>query len=106
MFLADVVGTVVAPVQIPELDGETLLILRMVTPDGKPTAKTRIAIDRAGAGINDRVIVLDEGNGGRQIIGNPKAAIKTVIVGVVDYIECDDELCYDHRTSADPAPLS
>ncbi len=105
MFLADVVGTVVAPVQIPELDGETLLILRPVSPDGKPTSKTRVAIDRAQAGVGDRVIVLDEGNGGRQIVGNPKAAIKTVIVGVVDYIERDDKLCYDHRTSEGLAAL-
>lgn len=105
MFLADVVGTVVSPVQIPELDGETLLILRPVLPDGSPTAKTRIAVDRAQAGVGDRVLVLDEGNGGRQIIGNPKAAIKTVIVGVVDYIEENDAICYDHRSSPPAAPL-
>ena len=64
MFLADVVGTVVSPVQIPVLDGRTLLILRPVTPDGSPTGKTRIGIDHIGAGVGDRVLVLDEGNGG------------------------------------------
>jgi microcompartment protein CcmK/EutM len=105
MFLADVVGTVVSPVQIPELDGEILLILRPVLPDGSPTSKTRIAVDRAQAGVGDRVLVLDEGNGARQIIGNPKAAIKTVIIGVVDYVEENDAVCYDHRTSPSPAPL-
>ena len=105
MFLADVVGTLVSPVQIPELNGETLLILRPVLPDGTATAKTRVAIDRAQAGVGDRVLVLDEGNGGRQIIGNPRAAIKTVIVAVVDYIEQGDSLCFDHRSSPPPAPL-
>ncbi len=105
MFLADVVGTVVTPVQIPELDGEILLILRPVLPDGTPTSKTRIAVDRAQAGVGDRVIVLDEGNGGRQIVGNPRAAIKTVVVGVVDYIEQGDKLTYDHRTAPTPSPL-
>ena len=48
MFLADVVGTVVSPVQIPILDGEKLLLLRPLTPDGRPGGKTRIGIDRAG----------------------------------------------------------
>lgn len=105
MFLADVVGTVVSPVQIPELDGQKLLVLRPVTPEGRATAKTRVGIDRIGAGPGDRVLVLDEGNGGRQIMGDPRAAVKTVVVGVVDYVELDGELQYDHRTSPGPTPL-
>ena len=97
MMLADVIGTVVAPVQIPVLDGEKLLLLRPVTPSGEPTGKTRIAIDRAGAGVGDRVLVVDEGNSARQILGDPKAAAKTVILGVVDYVE-GPGFGYDHRS--------
>ena len=97
MFLAQVIGTVVSPVQIPVLDGETLLLLRPLTPDGKRTGKTRIAVDRAGAGEGDRVLVLDEGNGARQILGDPKAPVKTVVVGVVDYVDTEDGRVYDHR---------
>jgi microcompartment protein CcmK/EutM len=95
MFLADVIGTVVSPVQIPLLDGKTLLLLRPVGPDGKPTGRTRIGIDRAQAGVGDRVIVIDEGNSARQILGDPKAAARTVVVGVVDYVERDGEYVYD-----------
>jgi ethanolamine utilization protein EutN len=105
MFLADVIGTVVSPVQIPELEGQTLLLLRPVTPDGHATGRTRIGIDKAGAGEGDRVIVLDEGNGGRQILGDPRAAVKTVVLGVVDYVEENGKLQYDHRNSAKLAPL-
>jgi microcompartment protein CcmK/EutM len=97
MFLAEVVGTVVSPVQIRALDGRKLLIVRPVKPDGSPTAKTRIAIDTVQAGVGDRVLVLDEGNGGRQILGDPKAPVKTLIVGVVDYVETAQGLAYDHR---------
>jgi len=99
MFLADVVGTVVSPVQTPALDGQTLLLLRPVTPDGRPTAKTRVAVDRVQAGVGDRVLVLDEGNGGRQILGDPKAPVKTIIIGVVDYVEKGEELAYDHTNA-------
>ncbi len=106
MFLADVVGTVVSPVQIPILDGEKLLVLRPLTPEGKPTGKTRIGIDRAGAGEGDRVLVLDEGNGARQILGDPKAAAKTIVVGIVDYVERGGELVYDHRSAERPRPLA
>ncbi|MCZ6598248.1 MAG: EutN/CcmL family microcompartment protein [Planctomycetota bacterium] len=100
MFLADVVGTVVSPVQIPILDGEKLLLLRPLTPDGRPASKTRIAIDRAQAGEGDRVICIDEGNSARQILGDPKGPVKTVIVGVVDYVEHEGRVAYDARTRA------
>lgn len=97
MFLAEVVGTVVAPVQIPVLDGHTLLILRPITPDGRASGKTRIGLDRAQAGVGDRVLVLDEGTSARQILGHKTAAIKTIVVGVVDYVEVSGKLAYDHR---------
>ncbi|HUR28706.1 MAG TPA: EutN/CcmL family microcompartment protein [Planctomycetota bacterium] len=100
MFLALVIGTVVAPVQIPVLDREKLLLVRPVTPDGRRTGKTRIALDRARAGVGDRVLVVDEGNSARGILGDPKAAVKTVIVGVVDYVECE-KASYDHRAPRD-----
>ena len=97
MFLADVVGTVVSPEQIPVLDGKKLLVLRPVTPRGAATAKKRIGVDTVGAGVGDRVLVVDEGNSARQILGDPNGAVKTVIVGVVDYVEVGDGLVYDHR---------
>jgi len=97
MILAEVVGTIVAPVQIPVLDGETLLILRPIAPDGRPSGKTRIGVDRAGAGVGDRVLILDEGNSARQILGDPKAAVKTIVIAVVDYVETGGKIAYDHR---------
>lgn len=100
MFLADVIGTVVSPVQHPILETETLLLLRPVTPDGSPTGRTRVGLDRAEAGVGDRVLVIDEGNSSRQILGSKgkDAPVKTIVVGVVDYVELGHELCYDHRT--------
>jgi microcompartment protein CcmK/EutM len=87
MFLAEVVGTVVSPVQIPILDRQKLLLLRVLAPDGTATGKTRVGIDRAQAGEGDRVLVIDEGNSARSILGDPRGAVKTVVVGVVDYVE-------------------
>lgn len=97
MILAEVVGTVVAPVQIPVLNGEKLLMLRPIAPDGRAIGKTRIGVDRAQAGVGDRVLILDEGNSARQILGDPKAAVKTIVIAVVDYVETDGALAYDHR---------
>ena len=104
MFLADVVGTVVAPVHAPVLAGRTLLLLRPVDPAGRAGGRARIGIDHAGAGVGDRVLVLDEGNSARQILGAPDGAVKTVVVGVVDYVERDGRLVYDHRSPGTGAP--
>ena len=95
MFLADVIGTVVSPIQIPILESEKLLLLRPVQPAGEPHGKTRIGIDRAGAGVGDRVLVIDEGNSARQLLNDPQGAVKTVVIGVVDYVELGGELAYD-----------
>jgi ethanolamine utilization protein EutN len=97
MFLADVLGTVVSPVQHPVLAGEKLLLLRVLRPDGSPAGKTRVAIDRAGAGEGERVLVIDEGNSGRQLVARENAPVKTVVVGVVDYVELEGTLVYDAR---------
>jgi microcompartment protein CcmK/EutM len=97
MFLAEVLGTVVSPVQHPVLDGERLLLLSALKPDGTPSGRTRVAIDRAGAGVGERVLVVDEGNAGRQLVGRENAPVKTVIVGVVDYVELGGALAYDSR---------
>ena len=104
MFLADVIGTVVAPVQIPILEGRTLLLLRPLSPRGDAGGLARIGIDHVGAGIGDRVLVIDEGNAGRQILGDPQGAVKTIVVGVVDYVELDGEHVYDSRSRAPVGP--
>ena len=48
MFLAEVIGTVVSPVQIPILDAQRLLLLRPVGPEGDARGIARIGIDRVG----------------------------------------------------------
>lgn len=99
MFLADVLGTVVSPVQHPVLDGERLLLLRPLTPEGTRTGRTRVGIDRAQAGVGDRVLVIDEGNSGRQMLDAPEGPVKTIVVGVVDYVELGGEHAYDAQRS-------
>jgi len=106
MFLADVLGTVVSPVQIKILEGRKLLLVRPIDPAGKPNGRARIAIDLAGAGEGDRVLVVDEGNAGRQLLNDPQGAVKTVVVGFVDAIELEGKLAYDHREAPALAPRS
>ncbi|MDE0890600.1 MAG: EutN/CcmL family microcompartment protein [Planctomycetota bacterium] len=100
MFLADVVGNVVSPIQCDFLNGRVLLLVQPVTPRDMPASNARIAIDTVGAGEGDRVLVIDEGNSGRQILGASDEPVKTLIVGVVDHIELHGEHTYNHCEGA------
>ncbi|MEM9803494.1 MAG: EutN/CcmL family microcompartment protein [Planctomycetota bacterium] len=103
MMLADVIGTVVSPTeQIPILDARKLLVVRPLTPNGEPTTRApRVAIDTIGAGVGDRVLVIDEGNSGRQILDAPDGAVKTLVVGFVDQVEVGGRIVYSERGLAE-----
>ena len=86
MFLARVVGDVVATIKHSDLGGKKLLLVQRVGVGEAPTGKPVIAVDRVDAGLGDLVLVLDEGNGASQVLRQPRGAIRTVIVGVVDEV--------------------
>ncbi len=104
MYLARVVGTVVTPVQHPFLDGKTLLLVRRLEPDGRVGAGDRVAVDAAQAGAGDLVLVLEEGNSARSIFGDPKAPVRSVVVGVVDEVEIDGTVTLRNGRNGDWAP--
>jgi ethanolamine utilization protein EutN len=89
MYLARVVGPVVTPVQHRFFDGRTLLLVRRVGLDGAEAGPDRVAVDRVQAGEGDLVLVLEEGNSARQIVDDPMAPLRSVVVGFVDEVELD-----------------
>jgi len=86
MTIARVVGTVVSSVKIPALEGTKILVVQPLAPDGSPAGRTLLAVDTVQSGAGDAVLVLDEGNSSRMILGNPDAPVRTVIVGIVDEV--------------------
>ena len=44
-------------------------------------------MDAIGAGMGETVIILDEGSGARQILGDAQAPIRSIVVGIVDAVE-------------------
>lgn len=88
MILGRVCGTVVATVEHSFYDGKKQLIVRACLPDGSfDGEKYVIAVDLVGAGVGETVLVEDEGNSARQMMGNLKnAPIRSVVVGIVDQV--------------------
>lgn len=84
MMLARIIGTVVSTIQHPALDGRRLLLAQRIGLNGMPTGIPVIAVDTVQAAPGQTVLILDEGNGARQILEAPDAPIRTVIIGIVD----------------------
>lgn len=94
MKIADVIGTVVAPIQHPFYAGRTLLLIQPLDIHFKPKGRAQIAVDRAHAGIGDRVLVMDEGSSARDMFNDPAAPVKTTIVGFIDEIEVRGDVVF------------
>lgn len=84
MILGRVVGRVTSTINHPFYDGRSLLVVERTTPEGVSLDDYLIAVDTVGAGSGQRVVVLDEGNGARQVVGVKDAPVRSVIVGIVD----------------------
>ena len=71
MKLARVSGNVVSTISNAIYDGRKLLLCDLLDERQNETGDYLIAVDHVGAGAGETVIVLDEGNGARQVL-NPR----------------------------------
>jgi len=83
-----VVAPMWATVKHPAFAGRTLFVVQPLDEHGKDTGTSFVAIDHAQAGVGDKVVVLTEGNGVRQILKAGDAVpIRSIIVGIVDAVD-------------------
>ncbi len=87
MITGVVSGNIFSTINHPFYDGKRLLIVDKTDLNGKRTGDYLIAVDSVDAGVGDPVLVVDEGNGARQIIGDPSAPIRSIIVGIIDSVD-------------------
>ena len=86
MILGRVIGSITSTINHPFYDAKKLLVVERIDAAGAPLADYVIAIDNVGAGAGERVLVLDEGNGARQVFASRDAPVRSVIVGIVDEV--------------------
>jgi len=85
--LAKVIGTVVSTIKHKEYLGYKLFVVQPIDIDGNDIDETFLAVDVVQAGVGDRVLVMREGNGIRQIFKKEILPIRSAVVGVVDHVE-------------------
>jgi ethanolamine utilization protein EutN len=89
-MLCKVLGTVVASEKHPAFNARKMLVVQPLDELKQPLGKSFLAVDHtSSAGKGDVVLVLREGTGVRQILGDKTLPIRSLIVGVVDQIAVD-----------------
>jgi ethanolamine utilization protein EutN len=92
MKVGRVVGTVVSTICAPVLEGRRLLLCDLLDVSGRPDGSYLICVDTVGSGAGEAVLIVDEGNSARQVVGASPAPIRAVVVGVVDELTADGEV--------------
>jgi len=90
MILGKVVGTVVTTMSHRDYKNRRLLVVQPLILEGEAPDEDFLALDNTQAGIGDTVLVNREGNGARQVLGNPDACVISVIVGIVDSVHIEN----------------
>lgn len=93
MLLGKVVGTVVATRKEPTLDGSTLLLVRGLDIDAKPTSTLVVAVDAVGAGVGE-VVLYASGSSARQTEKTKDRPVDATIMAIVDQLEINGTLKY------------
>jgi len=93
MFLAQVIGTVVATRKEPSLNGLKLLLLRNVDLEGKASSATVVAADAVGAGVGEMVLYAS-GSSARQTEATDKRPVDAVVLAIVDSWEVGGAVKY------------
>ncbi|GGG00744.1 MULTISPECIES: EutN/CcmL family microcompartment protein [Rhizobium] len=88
MYLARVIGRVVATTKDASLSGSKLLIITRLNERLEPQDFTLIAVDTVGAGKGETVIVTS-GSASRFAGTLQQSVVDATIVGIVDTVETD-----------------
>ena len=86
MKIGKITGTVVSTIHLPIITGQRMLLVDLLDLEGHATGDYVIAIDTVDAGAGETVLILDEGTGARQVLGEPDAPIRAGGVGIVDEV--------------------
>lgn len=83
MKVGRVIGNVVSTINHEFFDGQRLLMVRLIDGE-RDTDSYLICTDVVGAGLDETVLILDEGSSARMVHGVDVAPIRSVVVGIVD----------------------
>ncbi|MCT4509100.1 MAG: EutN/CcmL family microcompartment protein [Tepidibacter sp.] len=86
MYIAKIVGVVVATTKKEGLVGKKMLIVQPLDTDYKSIGNIEVAIDSVGAGVGE-IVLVSMGSSARQVFEENNSPIDRAIVAIIDNIE-------------------
>jgi ethanolamine utilization protein EutN len=84
MQTGTVVGHAIATVKHASMLGWRLLVVQLLTADGKEDGEPLLAIDHLGCGFGDRVILSNDGQAAREMVGQRNSPVRWFTLGLCD----------------------
>jgi len=82
MQIGKVVGHATATVKHPSMQGWKLLIVQMLSVEGKPDGEPILAIDHLGAGTGSLVIASNDGAAVRELLKTKNTPVRWMVLGL------------------------
>lgn len=79
-----VVGHATATVKHPSLNGWRLLVVQLLTADGKPDGEPLLAIDALDAANGGEVVLTNDGQAARELVGFKNSPVRWMVLGMCD----------------------
>ena len=86
MKLCKIIGNVVSTEKAPSYTGHKLMIVQPIDENGNDISDSFLSFDTVKSGPGDIVLVEQEGNSARELLGTKEDPFHSVIVGVVDKV--------------------
>ena len=93
MLVGRVVGEVVATQKHSSHKDLKLLLVATLDLQGKQRGAPFVAVDSAGAGVGDRVLLATDGWAAMTAIGRLGSPIDAAVIGVVDSVDLTPDAC-------------
>ncbi|SHJ73078.1 ethanolamine utilization protein EutN [Geosporobacter subterraneus DSM 17957] len=86
MYLAKIVGNVIATRKDEALIGSKILIVQPINGKYESIGNEEVAIDSVGAGVGE-IVIVSKGSSARVVSGKEKSPVDAAIIGIVDSME-------------------
>ncbi len=92
MKIGLVTGSVVSTMKLPAYHNHKILMVQPLDLKLQPKGDIILAVDNVDAGVNDRVLLLQEGGVVKETLNlSYISPIRSIIIGVIDKIQLDPE---------------
>ncbi len=105
MFVAKVIGSIVATEKVHTMRGHKLLVVEPFRLDQAKgdqlttTGRTFVAVDMLGAGVDDFVLIA-QGSSARFTPETQQLPIDCVVIGIVDSVHIEHQAVYNRQRSS------